>query len=258
MGPFRITEVEFGAHDRIPPHHHDRPNIGVMLGGSFDLAFDRRGFACGQGTVFLEPAGDTHCNCMGCRGARVLAVQPAAALLAGGLDLSAFTRPTARHDPQAAHLGGRIARECRSGDRYARLMIEGLALELLAVAERHRDREAVRVPPAWLARIEARLCEETVLPARLTDLASEAGVHPAHLARAFRARHGRSLGRFLLERRLEWAARELQFTRRPLAVLALDAGFADQSHFTRRFREYCGLTPAAYRRRGAGAIQDET
>jgi AraC family transcriptional regulator len=34
----------------------------------------------------------------------------------------------------------------------------------------------------------------------------------------------------------------------PLAEIALAAGFADQSHFTKTFRRSRGLTPGEYRR----------
>jgi AraC-like DNA-binding protein len=40
----------------------------------------------------------------------------------------------------------------------------------------------------------------------------------------------------------------LEVVEEPIARIALDAGFADQSHFTRAFRRYAGLTPAQYRR----------
>jgi AraC-like DNA-binding protein len=36
----------------------------------------------------------------------------------------------------------------------------------------------------------------------------------------------------------------------PLATVALECGFADQSHFTRRFKGSVGVTPAAWRRMG--------
>jgi AraC family transcriptional regulator len=46
--------------------------------------------------------------------------------------------------------------------------------------------------------------------------------------------------------RLEWAAARLS-EERSLAQIALEAGFADQSHFTRAFRRHFGVTPGRYR-----------
>jgi AraC family transcriptional regulator len=37
-------------------------------------------------------------------------------------------------------------------------------------------------------------------------------------------------------------------TNLPLAEIALAAGFSDQSHFSRRFRQYIGVSPSAFRR----------
>lgn len=248
VGPFRITDVRFEAGSRIDPHHHDRPNIGVMLGGSFDLAFRSRSFACKAGALFIEPAGETHCNCMGCQGAWVLAVQPDpdSPDLEGALD-SLLGEPAESCHPQVAHLGRRLVRECRTRDEFSPLMIQGLALELLASLGR-ATRRLRSVPAApWMTRIEELLCQSAPERLRLGELAREAGVHVAHLAREFRRRSGRSLGSFLLDRRLEWAARQLSATDRPIVEIALEAGFADQSHFTRRFRDYAGSTPRRYR-----------
>ena len=247
IGPFRITSVGFEAGSRIEPHYHDRPNLGVMLQGSFDLSFGSRHFDCKPGTLFLEPAGETHCNCMGCRGAWVLALQPdpGAADLNGALDRM-FQAPANWSHPLALHIGLRIVREVEQADAFSTLMIQSLAFELLALAGRTLSRPA-GVTPAWLGRIEGLLCDSRPERLTLTDVAREAGVHPAHLARQFRHRFGRSLGRFLLDRRLEWAARQLVSTERPISRISLEAGFADQSHFTRRFRDYAGRTPLRFR-----------
>ena len=47
--------------------------------------------------------------------------------------------------------------------------------------------------------------------------------------------------------RVEFARRELAVSEAPLGDIAAAAGFCDQSHFSRLFKRYIGLTPAEYR-----------
>jgi AraC family transcriptional regulator len=81
----------------------------------------------------------------------------------------------------------------------------------------------------------------------VTEIAASVGVHPSHLARSFRAYYRESLGECVRRLRLEWAASRLVRADVPLATLANEAGFVDQSHFTRAFKRRFGLTPARYR-----------
>jgi AraC family transcriptional regulator len=85
-------------------------------------------------------------------------------------------------------------------------------------------------------------------------VASAIGVHPAYLARVFKAHHGVSVGEYGRRLRLAWAASEIARSDTPLATVAIRAGFADQSHFTRLFKRHVGITPARYR---AEAQRDE-
>jgi AraC family transcriptional regulator len=48
--------------------------------------------------------------------------------------------------------------------------------------------------------------------------------------------------------RIEDACRRLATSDAPLVAIALDAGFADQSHFAKTFKRQTGMTPAEYRR----------
>jgi AraC family transcriptional regulator len=82
----------------------------------------------------------------------------------------------------------------------------------------------------------------------LAELAAVAGVHRTHLVRAFRARYGVSVGAYVRRERIRWAARALRGTETPIAEIALQAGFADQSHFTRTFVKHMGVSPGRYRR----------
>lgn len=53
--------------------------------------------------------------------------------------------------------------------------------------------------------------------------------------------------KYLRKLRLRIASRALIYTSESLSELALDCGFADQSHFTREFRRQFGRTPRDYR-----------
>jgi AraC-like DNA-binding protein len=81
----------------------------------------------------------------------------------------------------------------------------------------------------------------------LDDLARVAGLSKFYLLRAFRRAHGVTPHAYQMQLRLAHAWR-LIVDGRPLSRTTYDAGFADQSHLTRRFAEVFGLTPARYAR----------
>jgi AraC family transcriptional regulator len=126
--------------------------------------------------------------------------------------------------------------------------MEGLALELLGELARRRAGGAESRPPRWLRQARALLQERFAEGLTLEEIALAVGVHPAHLASVFRAQHGCTVGDYLRRLRIEFACREIARSDTPLVEIALDAGFANQSHFTRIFKRLTGMTPAAYRR----------
>lgn len=80
---------------------------------------------------------------------------------------------------------------------------------------------------------------------RLADLA---GLSHSYFAAAFRVSFGESPRAHLIRRRLLRARAIMLETRRSLAEIAIEVGFADQAHLTRHFRRLFGDTPAAWRR----------
>lgn len=129
-------------------------------------------------------------------------------------------------------------------DADSDLVLESLLAEALA---QDRAAEGPGRDPSWLGAVRERLRDPSIGSVGLRDLAALAGVHPSHLARTFRARHGMTAGEFLRRLRVARALREVQSGGRSLSHIALDAGFADQSHFGRFFRRYVGTTPARLR-----------
>jgi AraC-like DNA-binding protein len=81
---------------------------------------------------------------------------------------------------------------------------------------------------------------------RLTELAQLAGLSPFQLCQAFRQEFGMPPHYYQTQHRID-RARKLLLEGRPVAEVALETGFYDQSHFTCRFKRFVGVTPARYR-----------
>jgi AraC-like DNA-binding protein len=82
---------------------------------------------------------------------------------------------------------------------------------------------------------------------RLDDLAAASGMGRFQLLRAFRAAVGLPPHAYQLSLRVTRAMALIR-SGLPLADVAAEAGFADQSHFTRRFAAVVGIPPARFRR----------
>lgn len=90
---------------------------------------------------------------------------------------------------------------------------------------------------------------------RLTveELAARAKVSPRQLHRKFRDVFGLSVREFLMKTRVQAASDALLHSDRPIAQIAAEFGFCDQSAFTQLFRQHMGLTPRRFRLRYARA-----
>jgi AraC family transcriptional regulator len=81
----------------------------------------------------------------------------------------------------------------------------------------------------------------------LADLAGVACLSPYHFSRSFKQATGVGPQRYVMERRIERAKILMQRTCEPLASIAVEAGFADQSHLNQVFRRATGMTPGRFR-----------
>jgi AraC family transcriptional regulator len=234
VGRFAVSDVSFAPARRLPWHSHPHGCIAVVVGGTVRKRFTGTEQIAADGAVVTMPPEEPHEDVFGREGARIVVVETDE-----GVDAVRSFR-----DWNATHLALRIASELADPDPLTPLAVEGLALEL-AVASR-RGPAPVR-PSEWLEAARDLLHDRLLEPPSAEEIATAVGVHPGHLARAFRVHYGESLGGYARKLRLEWAAERLVRTEDPLAGLAFEAGFVDQSHFTRAFKRRFGLTPARYR-----------
>ena len=92
----------------------------------------------------------------------------------------------------------------------------------------------------------------------LEQIAAEFDLSVSHFSRAFRVSTGLPPHQWLLRQRVK-AAKQLMTVRDlPLSEIAISAGFANQSHFTRVFSAAVGVSPAAWRRDVKGRSESGT
>jgi AraC family transcriptional regulator len=81
----------------------------------------------------------------------------------------------------------------------------------------------------------------------IAEVATTCNLSRSYFIRAFKKTTGRTPHRWLLEHRID-RAKELLLHSRPIAEIALECGFSDQSHFTRVFTNLMGMPPGVWRR----------
>jgi AraC-like DNA-binding protein len=248
LNGFVVNELVFPAAHTMQLDPEDG-YVAVVLEGACEKTFVRGSRSLGAGSAFTMPAGAFHTTAIGSCPTRVLAIHPVegeAPAVPWPRLLGVFREA---RGSGALGAGWRLAGELHARDDAWALAAEGLCLELISgYIREERSTRRPNASRAWLEPVRERLHASLSERPSLDELAASAGVHPVYLARSFRHRYGLSIGEYLRRVRLDWAAAQLAATEMPLAVLAAEAGFADQSYFTRAFKSHAGLTPARYRR----------
>jgi AraC family transcriptional regulator len=245
---FALTESVYRPHDRVPAHEHERGFFYLVLEGSSRDTTRRESLSCAPGTLVYHPPEETHANAWHDAGGRCFHIEiPSDRLdLPGGASV-ALRRSGSFIGGPLVWLAQRLHHEFRRNDAASALAAEGLALELIAGVHREADASGrAGRPPRWLASMHDAALERCTEHLTVAQLAREAGVHPAHFARAFRAAYRCSLGEFVRRARIARACERLERGDASLARVANDLGFYDQSHFTRTFKRIVGLAPSQF------------
>jgi AraC family transcriptional regulator len=240
-----LVDSRHPAGSHLPRHAHERAYFCLNHGGMYGEAYGRRRRVCHPGMVVFHPPGETHSEIHHTAVAS-LNVELGASWLQRLADAGrTLDSPAEREDVDTTQAASLLLAELGRRDPDSTLTIESLTWEILFALG--GEPAATRMAPRWLRSARDLLDGHFDEPVSLRGLAHQAGVHPVHFAAAFRRFHGCSVGEYLRRRRLQYARRRLADPEVPLALVAAEAGFADQSHLTRTFKRFTGMTPGRYR-----------
>lgn len=247
-----IEAMTLVSNTHFPRHSHDQYGIGII-----DVGAHRSWSAIGNvtasaGDVIMVNPGEIHDGeplTGEVRHWRMIYFDPevltrqAEGEFAGEFHI---VRPVAR-DAVLATFVSRLFASLTAGH------MDGLVIEerLLHIAMRALKchsiaRPILGSPSASVARAVERLRAAIDEQVSLSELAALSGVSRFQLLRNFVRQMGITPHAYLLQHRLQVARKLLAAGQTPIQA-AIEAGFADQSHLTRIFVRYLGITPARYR-----------
>ncbi|MBS1789050.1 MAG: helix-turn-helix transcriptional regulator [Acidobacteria bacterium] len=242
-----LSDLVHNEGKSLPAHSHELGFFSLLLDGAYREFYRTRTIDYEPMTITWHPPGISHRDEIGQEGGTFFTVEVQSSWLDRLREFAAV--PESLYDATGGELtwlAMRLYREHKEAQLASPLVIEGVMLEMLAIATRQRMPNEKR-PPLWLHRVVQRLREEFQQNLTTGDLAAEAGVHPVHLAAVFRQFHNQTVGEYQQQLRVQFAARQLGNRELPLAEIAQVAGFSDQSHLTRIFKRFSGMTPGAFR-----------
>jgi AraC family transcriptional regulator len=152
-------------------------------------------------------------------------------------------------DPQLEHLAWALEGELRAGAPGGALYGESLGMAIAAHLVRSYGARASAPPtpgglsPRQLRRVTAHIEEHVDGRLRLAELAAVAGVSASHFKALFKRSTGLPVHQYVVRRRVERARALLLERPTSIADVAVQTGFANQSHLARWMRRVAGVTP---------------
>ncbi|NML70411.1 helix-turn-helix transcriptional regulator [Chryseobacterium sp. RP-3-3] len=239
-----ITDTEY-THPFVDWHYHENAYFTFILQGNMKEGNKKEIYDCPAGTLLYHHWEDAHYNIkpdVFTRGFHLEVTenwfekfQISKDSIEGSFNLK---------NPALKLLMYKIFRETKLNDPSFELSVHELLLNIfseLSDKVEHSDKK-----PGWVRKIDEILHENFTEKLNLTDLSKTIDIHPVHLSRDFQKHFHCSLGAYIRKLKINKSLTLLN-TYPSLAEVALECGFADQSHFIRSFKENTGITPLRYK-----------
>ncbi|WP_460125557.1 helix-turn-helix transcriptional regulator [Pseudomonas sp. S2_C03] len=237
-------------------HSHEHFSIGAITAGRSTYLHEQASFEVSAGTVVLMNPGDVHaCNPIDDQPWSYLMLYVETAWLTDlqhqlgfGQDLE-FRRFAATHTQDIGLFHGLEALHATLIDSECEVLGKQSAIVEFFTEVQQRlnpGEQSLREPNFKLERAADFIRDNCTRMLKLEDICDAAQLSPSYLIRAFKQHYGMTPHAFLVNRRIQFARERLR-SGRLIADVALEAGFADQAHFQRAFKQHLAATPGQYR-----------
>jgi AraC family transcriptional regulator len=154
-------------------------------------------------------------------------------------------------DPQVSHIVWALKAELERSELSGRLYAESLGVALAAHLLRGyapvAPRRPERLPKRRLRWVVDYIADHLASDLSLDELAHVAHMSPSHFKATFKESVGLPVHQYVIRRRVEYAADLIARGKLALSDVALQAGFANQSHMARWMKRVTGVTPTLLR-----------
>lgn len=237
-------------------HSHEHFSIGAITAGRSTYVHEQSAFEVSAGTVVLMNPGDVHaCNPIDDQPWSYLMLYVETPWLTDlqhqlgfGQD-QAFRRFSITHQHNGALFTGlRAFYEVLVDDQHDVLRKHSAAVEFFTEVQQRLNPidQPLREPNFKLERAAEYIREHCTHSLKLEDICEAAQLSPSYLIRTFKQHYGMTPHAFLVNQRIQFARHRLR-SGELIADVALVAGFADQAHFQRAFKQHLAATPGQYR-----------
>jgi AraC family transcriptional regulator len=242
-----LTDTEY-THDKVDWHYHENAYFTFILQGNVIEGNKKEVYNCSAGSLLFHNWQEPHYNIKPEGFTRGFHIE----LEKKWFDNFAFDMDNLQgsiniSNPDIKIILYKIFKETKIDDDVSALSIQGLLLQALSQMFRNDQVQQNKIP-SWVNKIKEILHDEFHKKNSLEGLVKTLDIHPVHLSRCFPKYFQCSVGEYIRKLRVERSLSLLSDRKFTLTEIAFECGFADQSHFTRCFKEINGINPSAYRK----------
>lgn len=221
-------------------HCHETLHLSMVLKGGNLEKRKTRDIECLPGIVTYYDAGEPHHSVLIMPGSRQFNVEITDEFLsAHGIPGNAGSLEKC-NPADLKFFMLRMYREFLINDQESSLSITSALLPILDIPGGAANGHGM---PGWVSIVKEVLHDQWRDNISLNHLAVLAGTHPVNLSRYFPIYFGCTIGEYRRKLKLEKALELVKYSSLSLTAIALQAGFSDQSHFTRTCKEISGWNP---------------